>query len=451
MNRPLKILAFLTASALAATIASCQQRSSLETAVETPAYDLQLYGDLNDISPRHQIVVFWYSAAYEQEEALLELVDTFNRENEWGITVIGEQVNSDEDVFRRIHARIESDALPQIVEADRHWIAAYAALDASVPLDPYVQSAQWGYTTDELNDFIPVALAPELTSPFAERYAWPFYVSLEVLYYNADWLTEAGHTTPPQSWEAFEEIACAVSNPEAGIYGYEFSADASTFANLLLSRGGSILDDQAAAYTFDSRRGREVLSAVQELLTDGCAAPKTVRAGDRADFAAGRVLFTIDSTSNLPHYHNEIAKGAGFNWSLTTLPTTLDEPQVLATGPALTILRSTPERQLASWLFLKWLSEPEQQARWARATHTLSVRISTADLLQDVFAEDPQYEQAHRLLRLHTTLEPGVAGYAVCQEAITQMLEATINLGNPRDLLARAIAACNESLPATAR
>jgi hypothetical protein len=63
-------------------------------------------------------------------------------------------------------------------------------------------------------------------------------------------------------------------------------------------------------------------------------------------------------------------------------------------GPSLIMLPSTPEKQLASWLFMKWLTGPEQQAKLVEATGTMPVRVSSIEYLEDYKTRNPQWSQA---------------------------------------------------------
>jgi ABC-type glycerol-3-phosphate transport system substrate-binding protein len=166
----------------------------------------------------------------------------------------------------------------------------------------------------------------------------------------------------------------------------------------------------------------------------------------RADFGAGELLFTIGSTSDLPSYRESVVKGAGFNWSISHLPTTLARPKMYVEGPSFALLRSTPERQLAAWLFLKWFTEPEQQARWARTFSALPVRLSAVDLLESYVAENPKYGLALDFLDDETVAEPGVAGYDVCRESIQEMLTAIADRGEPVPWLEDTVQDCQGSL-----
>jgi multiple sugar transport system substrate-binding protein len=413
---------------------------------EHPRYDVETYGMLESVDPRGQVVVFWHSFEQRREDLLLALVDEFNATNQWGITVIGEYAGSSNVLYADVLSRTESGVLPQIVIAERYQLAAYAMQDALVALDPYVESRTWGYDEETLEDFFPVALAVGQLPRQEGLYGWPLHVSAEAMYYNEDWLVELGYTEPPTSWEAFRDMACAASDPGAGTYGYEFSVNALTFADGLLGRGGQVLDEDAQSYAFSSVEGLETLTFTQDLIGGDCAVLKTERFGDRADFGDGVVLFTIGSTSELAQYREAVAEGAGFNWSITLLPTDLHTPKVLFEGPVFAVFRATPEKQLAAWLFLRWLAEPQQQARWAQAFSTFPIRVSAVDMMEDYLAENPQHEKALGLLQLKAAIEPGVIGYGECRNAVEEMLLAVARRGEPGVWLANTADACNASL-----
>jgi multiple sugar transport system substrate-binding protein/sn-glycerol 3-phosphate transport system substrate-binding protein len=443
-----KLSAFLLISTLISLLAVSCKPGAPEDIEPTrrPAYDVGVYGDLEDVDPSDQVVVFWYPYTQGQEELLLALIDQFNASNEWGITIIGEYAGSSDDLYNEIFARIESDALPDLVIAEQHQVAAYAAEDALVALDPYVESKAWGYTDENLEDFFPVALAADRVPQFDNRYGWPLYLSMEVLYYNEDWLIELGYTEPPDTWANFSDMACTASDSEVGTYGYEFSIDALTFVDMLLNQGGQMLGEDARAYTFDSEEGLAALAFIQDLLSRECAVLKTERFGARTDFGAGRILFTIDSISDLSQYRRDVAEGAGFTWSISHLPTTLSEARTSVRGPSFSLFQSTPEKQLAAWLFFKWFTAPEQQARWAQTFGVLPVRSSTADLLQDYIEENPRYAIALDFLDSEVAAEPGVAGYGECQEAMQEMLSAIASRGEPAPWLEDTVRVCDASL-----
>jgi maltose-binding protein MalE len=62
------------------------------------------------------------------------------------------------------------------------------------------------------------------------------------------------------------------------------------------------------------------------------------------------------------------------------------------------VLRSTPEKQLAAWLFARWFASSPQTLAWASSTGQLPLRASSARRLKQQSAEDPAYVAALDLL-----------------------------------------------------
>jgi multiple sugar transport system substrate-binding protein/sn-glycerol 3-phosphate transport system substrate-binding protein len=312
-----------------------------------------------------------------------------------------------------------------------------------------VESAEWGYSEEELDDFFPAALASDILPQFGVRYGWSLYRSMEVIIYNEDWLAELGYTGPPTTWDEFAEMACVASErpfsrvaDESSTYGYVYSVSPSLLATFLFSRGGNIINERGTGYVFNSPEGLEALMFLKNLADQGCAMEQAENHGDR-DFGLGQSLFIIDSTSRLPYYRDAVDEGAGFKWGVSPPPHVQATPRINTYGASQLIFVSGPEEQLAAWLFIKWMSEPEQLARWARGTGYFPIRASTADLLTDYFAEYPAYEKAFAFMALDYGVESSVAGYDECREVISEVLAAILNGEDAQSRLDSAVGRCN--------
>ncbi|MGC9523040.1 MAG: ABC transporter substrate-binding protein [Anaerolineae bacterium] len=419
-----------------------------------PEYDTEIYGDLENLDPSGQKVTYWYQHTGSREELMLSLIDEFNRTNEWGITVVGESQGGYNELYQKIIAGIPANQLPTMSVAYQNQAATYATQEVLVELDPYVESEKWGYTQEELDDFFPIALAADYLPQFDGRYGWPPYKSMEVMYYNQDWLEELGYDGPPETWAEFEEMACAaLEHPFSGAtgegepVGYVYSVDASRFATFVFSRGGNIIGEDGTEYVFNEEPGVETLEFWQNLVDKGCAKQATERYGDQTDFGNGFSLFTVSSISGLPYYGTAVAEGAGFEWSVNPPPHTTPEPRMNIYGASQSIFVSTPEEQLAAWLFIKWMSEPEQQASWATSTGYFPTRDSAAELMSDYFEENPTYAKAFTFMSMDYGVESPVAGYDECRAAIEDMLTNVLGGGaEPESALNDTVQECNAYL-----
>lgn len=405
------------------------------------------------IEPRGQTVIFWHPYTGATARLLTAMVEDFNRNNPGRITVVEESQGGYSDLYAKIIAGIPQQQLPTLAVAYQNQAANYAALGALTPLDAYVSDSVWGYREEELADFFPIVLAADVLPQFGGRYGWPTYKSMEVMYYNEDWLAELGYAGPPATWEEFEEMACkAVKQPfskkvgAGAVLGYEYAVDTSRFAAFVFSRGGELLNADASGFSFNDAVGLETLTFWRGLVAKGCAAQTKERYGDQADFGAGRVLFTMGTVAGLPFYRQEVEKGAKFAWSVNPPPHSTAAPRMNIYGASQFIFAGTPEAQLAAWIFLKWLSEPQQQARWASGTGYMPIRASAAEAMKDYLDKNPVYAKALGFMAYDSGVEPAVAGYDGCRTVIFNMLRAVLGGANAQTELDKAVGTCNQQL-----
>ncbi len=57
-------------------------------------------------------------------------------------------------------------------------------------------------------------------------------------------------------------------------------------------------------------------------------------------------------------------------------------------------LKSTPEKQLAAWLFARWLLSPENQAQWVEPTGLFPLLHSVLDMVGPYRIASPQWDAA---------------------------------------------------------
>jgi ABC-type glycerol-3-phosphate transport system substrate-binding protein len=252
---------------------------------------------------------------------------------------------------------------------------------------------------------------------------------MEVLYYNVDLLAELGYEAPPATPEEFKEMACAAAAQpfsgatDEGSRGYELSLDASCFASWSFAYGGDVFDYEVGQYSYNNEGAVAAMSFLQDLFDEGCATIVTESYGDRSNFGAGITLFTVGSSAYLPSYQSAVDGGAGFAWSVAAIPHTTAEPIMNISGASVSITPSTPEEELASWLFLKYFTSPEVQAKWAQASQYFPVRYSVAETLADYFAANPVYRTAFEMLQ-YGYYEPPVPGYDFVRVMVAEAMAA---------------------------
>jgi ABC-type glycerol-3-phosphate transport system substrate-binding protein len=398
-------------------------RTPSPTATAEPTEAVPTFGA---IDPSRQELVFWHVYTGDQEQLLLELVEQFNSTNEWGIRVVAEYGgDAGELMAKNLHA-MALGTPPDLSIAYPQQVAAYAQADAVEPLDDYTNSPQYGLTAEEVADIHPAFLESVRNPVFNNQMlSFPLSRSMVVLNYNADWLNELGYETPPETWEAFREMSMVATDPDADTRGYALDVNAWSVANWLWSRGGDLMSPDGKAAVFNGPEAVEALTFVQALMDDGYAYQIAEPYGDQTDFANEKVLFTVDSTERLPQYTQAIADRATgeprFNWAVAPLPHSSAEPVVVIYGPGVCVFKTTPQKQLASWLFVRWFVQTENNVKWAITGYDFPLRqsaLESEELLAHV-EENPNYGTAFGFLQWGRG-EPPVSAYDTIRGLINE-------------------------------
>jgi phosphate/phosphite/phosphonate ABC transporter binding protein len=387
-----------------------------------------------DVDPSGQTVVFWHNHSGPRLDTLTAMTDDFNATNEYGITIDFEYQGSYGDIFNKMLGVLNTPDAPSLVVAYQNQAATYQLADGLADMTSLVDSPKWGLTEAEQKDFFPGFWQQDIFPTYGNaRLGFPGYRSMEVLYYNVDWLKELGYDAPPTTPAEFTEMACkAAQQPFSkataeGSLGYEFGADdASHLASWTFAYGGNIYDYNANQFTYDSQASADSMAMVQGLINDGCASIITERFGDQTDFGAGKLLFTTGSSSGLPFYQQAVDAGAQFNWGVAAIPHTTPDPVMNIYGASISMPVSTPESELASWIFLKYFTRPDIQAQWATASGYFPVRQSVADNLTDYFAANPAYKTGFDMLQFGA-FEPPVPGYDFIRVKVQDAMAAIAN------------------------
>lgn len=397
----------------------------------SPAFAQEV--DWEAVDPSGQSIVFWHVHDGPNQEALDAIVQAFNESNEYGITVTAENQGSYGDVFQKMLPLLGTQDAPDLVLAYQNQAATYQLADALIDMRGFMESPTWGFSDEDEQAFFEGFVASDGFPSFGgAQLGFPPNRSMEMLYYNADWLAELGFDGPPETPEAFREMACAASQQPfsgatgAGASGYEISVGASTFASWVFAFGGDIFDDDANRYTYDSDAAVEAMQFLQDLVNDGCASIETERFAAQGNLGQGLTLFTTGSSVGIPYYQSAVDEGAQFDWNVGALPHTTPEPVMNLYGPSVSIVDTgSPERALAAWLFIKQWVSADAQAQWARVTNYFPVRRDVVEGLSDYFAENPKFETAFELLE-YGVAEPPTPGYDFVRNAVDEAMASIL-------------------------
>jgi multiple sugar transport system substrate-binding protein len=381
-------------------------------------------GALAGVDPRGQTVVWWHQHSGSRERGLLELVERFNAENECGITVDAQNQGGYDAIRDKVNASLAAGELPATLLVGYQNDQAYYQLnDGLVDLDTYLDDSHWGMSAEEQADFYASFFDQSVHVLFDnQRLGFPPNRSMEVLYYNQTWLEELGFDGPPVTPEDFREMACAAAEANAdGTGGYILRDDASALASWTYAFGGDVLNEDGTEYAYNGQATVEAMQLLKGMLDDGCAYFFT-EGFPNSEFAFRRAIFTQGSSSGIPFYRNDVNTAATEQgrdpdvWGVTAIPHTTDDPVQNVYGGDVMIALTTPEQQLAAWIFVKWFTEPEIHAEWNKLSNYFPTRASAEEYLRDHVEDNAQYGQALALLS-YAYYEPQMISYTTVRDA----------------------------------
>lgn len=381
-------------------------------------------GELAGVDPSGQTVEYWYRVTGSDEEALQEKIAEFNEANPWGITVEGTSQGGYGDVYQKMVAGIAAGELPDLVIAYQNQSATYQLDGVMADMDIYVNDPVWGLNEAEQADFFQGIFMQDVSPQFGQRLGFPPQRSMEGMYVNLDALAELGYDAPPATWEEFAEMACAWTESGEGRIGYSIRTDASFIAAATFALGGDVFDYENDEYVYNSEATVYALSTLADLLDAGCVNRIAEQYGDQSDFTNQVNLFYVGSTSGIEYVAAGVAESemGDFAWTIAPLPygdLGAMEPTMNLYGASVSVVETTPEEGLAAWLFVRWMSEPDQLAFWAENTGYYPVRATAAAALEDYLAENAEYAAGFALLS-NVKAEPPVAGYDVVRDMVEE-------------------------------
>jgi multiple sugar transport system substrate-binding protein len=400
-------------------------------------------GELAGVDPSGQTVVWWHNHSGAREEKLKAIVDQFNADNPCGITVDAQSQGGYGDIREKMNAAIAAGEVPaSLIVGYQNDQAFYQLNGALADFNTFVNDPTWGLTEDEIADFYPVFWEQSVHPSFNnERLGFPPNRSEEMLYYNQTMLEELGYDAPPTTPDEFREIACASAEKAGdGTGGYVLRDDASAVASWTYAFGGDILNEDATGYLLNGPATVEALTFLQGLYNDGCAYFYT-EGTPETQLAARTAIFSQGSSSGIPFYE-EAFKTAGEEagrdadvWGVTAVPHTTPDPVQNIYGGDVMIPVTTPEQELAAWIFVKWFTTPEIQAQWVAASGYFPTRAST-DVTDYVATAvgGTQWKQAYDLLP-YSAYEPQLISYDQVRTHLQQDFNAIMQGADVQETL----------------
>jgi len=360
-----------------------------------------------DVDPSGVTITYWHEWDGAQLDGILAVIDAFNSSNEYGITVEQEPLGGSSDVRSSISTGITSGDLPNLGGAGFASDGMSYYLDGVlVPFNVFLDSPTWGLSEEEAAalDFDVINRNLPGIAPFNSEVlvAWPIGVSAEIMSTNTDLLAdmfEAGlidFEGVPADTDQFRAAACAASELEGVTAGYAARPSGGHALTWMSNFGGVIFDAEADAYVFTDEGSIAGLQYIQDLYNDGCMYfPDGGNFANTGEFSLGLNVFAPGSSVGVPFIQGDMdAAELDYTWVNVPFPAGPAGQFVSPTLRGITMFESTPEENLATWLFVKfWATNADAQVNWVEAAQYQPVNVETVSGLSEEFlTANPQFE-----------------------------------------------------------
>jgi ABC-type glycerol-3-phosphate transport system substrate-binding protein len=345
-----------------------------------------------------------------------QAVADFNQKNPYGIKVEVTEPGSSQALVDTIEPLMGSADSPNLivapVEAIHHLQDRHHTF---IALDDYVNDPTWGFSEEDRASF--TTLFWDQDKMTDGMYGIPAERNFAVLFYNQTWARELGFNDAPTTAEEFRAQACAAAKAvkadtnkdNDGTGGWMINTDALTVASWLNAFGvDSFIGSADNQYHFDTAASRSAFQFLRSMFDDSCAWVSRL-ASPYDYFATRQALFYSGSTADIAQQKAALERvSSGDEWYVLSYPLQAgssnsnrpSKPVILASGSSYAILASEKEDQLAAWLLLRWLSQPEYQAAIAKAGSSVPVGFKAVQALSgaepslsDAEQQNPQWAQ----------------------------------------------------------
>lgn len=355
------------------------------------------------------VLDFWY--VWDLDEpgtGMNAIVDRFNAENEWGITVQAVDQGLVLDPSAAVDEALSEGLVPHLMAGDSSALPGWYDQGLLIDLTRFIDDPAVGMPEEEQNAFYS-GIWEDFTLAGDERPGLPFTQSIQVIYYNETWARELGFTYHPLGSEDFHRQSCAPDG-EDGTAGTIFSPQANNILSFIYAYGGTIYDPEQDAFQFSSPEIKQLARDWRTLYQDGCGAlianypnPMAVEQ-EFTRFNSREALMIMGPAQMMGHIHTGPNQtGRADEWAMLPFLGPDDTKAVVSELQSLVIFQSTPEEELASWLFLKYLLSPEIQAEWVQYSYLYPTRADSLWHLREFRQQNPHWAEGLNLLKYGRT------------------------------------------------
>lgn len=331
-----------------------------------------------------------------------KLVDDFNQTNDYSIFVKVSAPGSAQQVFQQSEAALRDGQGPNVVVAPIEEFAYWHKMENLIPLDGYLNDLQYGLNNELIDDFIPLFWEQDVLD--GQQLGIPISRNANFLVQNISWSKDLGFDIPAMTPQLFRNQTCKARDEllndndwmNNGMGGWIVQQDEYTILSWLNAFQLVDFPISETPYAFDQLATLDGFTFLREIFDEDCT--WNARNPTHYEYFANRqALYISADVYDLEPLQKTLTLAENEDeWRVVPYPHHKANPELITHGESIGILKSDPAQELASWLFIRWLSMPEQQLQIAKVNPGLPVSQS---ILEQISSEhSTQWNQLIGLL-----------------------------------------------------
>jgi len=312
----------------------------------------------------NEITITFYHSMGKNLTAILETaIADFNKIYP-NIFIEHKYIGNYDAVRDQIKTEISVGDQPNLAYCYPDHVALYNVAGAVQTLDVLINDPTYGFTAEQIADFIPAYYNEGKSLGDGKMYTLPISKSTEVLYYNKTFF-EANSLTVPTTWEEMEAVCKQIKTIDSTCIPLGYDSEANWFITMCEQYGSEYTSTDGENFRFDNETNRNFVKKFQEWYAQKLVTTGELCGGYTSDLFKGsdkngtRSYMCIGSTGGATYQQPTQTNGVfEFEVGITSIPQVNPEnPKVISQGPSVCIFKNAdPQEVLASWLFAKFLT-----------------------------------------------------------------------------------------------
>lgn len=438
--------------------------------------------DENGVLKQKTEITLWSIIGTNNQPNLNSYIEAFKKAQP-NITVTSTIISGSYNDLKEATVKgFTANAYPDLVQCYADHVAEYINYNKAVELEQFMNDATVGWTKEEYEDLITDYLEEGKEYLVEGTYSAPWCKSTEQMFYNADVLIgmdlskydstiNGGKPLSAEyldnlTWdELFNKLCPAIqthddSVPELEKYVktdqayhsiFAYDSDDNLFITLAKQYGyGYTSVDKAtgtASIDFNNDGMKNVLRTFHEAAEKGYIISKGSAGGNYTNnyFTLQNTLFSVGSTGGVKYQFSE---SNPMNVGVARIPqANAENAYSINQGPSICMLdhNGDKNRQLASWLFYKFISNEENSLDWSISTGYSPIRYSV--LNSAIYKAASDYEScdektldrvmAYSKAKINDVgtlyVSPAFKGSSTCRNQVSGLMTKALTTSNNID------------------